>query len=346
VKERHRARAGAAATDGASQVARTRILVVEDDPAGRRTIAVALACQGHEVETAENGRVALARAMDFGPEIVISDWAMPEADGLELTRALRASQVGQRIHVILLTGAAQEDRLIEAYEKGVDECLRLPVDPRVLAARVRGAERLIQMRQQVEELLHDRERQLAQLGVLTRKLQVAARTDPLTDLGNRRFAMERLEAEHHRLQRSGGTFSIVLIDIDRFKSVNDGYGHEVGDLVLKEVAGLLRRIARKSDSVCRLGGEEFLVICPGANLAQAAAAAERLRAACEAHVVRSGSFDGGVTLSLGVAQMADPSTSVDALLRQADGRVYAAKGQGRNRVVDRDPVPEGLRAAG
>jgi diguanylate cyclase (GGDEF)-like protein len=124
----------------------------------------------------------------------------------------------------------------------------------------------------------------------------------------------------------------MMIDIDGFKKVNDRYGHEVGDVVLKNVADVLRANARQGEDVARLGGEEFLVLCPNTTVAQASVGAERLRAAVEAHVVRAPGFAGGVTVSLGVAERTEDMRTIDALLRAADDAVYAAKSAGRNQV--------------
>jgi diguanylate cyclase (GGDEF)-like protein len=174
--------------------------------------------------------------------------------------------------------------------------------------------------------------QVRELGLLNRRLRSAALTDPLTGLPNRRSICDRLAEEWKSSSVSNAPLTAMMVDIDAFKRVNDLHGHEVGDLVLKAVAEVLRSNARQGEDVARLGGEEFLVLCPNTGAAQAAIGAERLREAVEAHVVRSGGFQGHVTVSLGVAERTADTQHIDELLRAADDAVYAAKSAGRNQV--------------
>ena len=146
--------------------------------------------------------------------------------------------------------------------------------------------------------------------------------------------------------REGLPLSAILIDIDEFKQVNDRYGHDTGDAVLREVARCLRSCIRATELVCRVGGEEFLVICPRASVAKAALIAERMRLANEANVIAHGNFRRAVTISLGVAELDRAEANVDRLLKAADERTYQAKRAGRNRVVAAAPSGEGARAAG
>jgi diguanylate cyclase (GGDEF)-like protein len=235
--------------------------------------------------------------------------------------------------VILLAGREQERRILEAFEKGVDEYLIRPCDPRVLQARVRAALRVVRLDERVQDLLREREAQLGQLTVAKRKLQAAAETDYLTGLKNRRYAMGRLQQELVAARRDARPLAVVMADIDAFKSVNDRHGHDVGDIVLREVARVLHDSVRRTDVVCRLGGEEFLVLCPNTTLDKAVIAAERMRARCAEHVIVEGGLGRAVTLSLGVAQLDDGMADVDALVKCADERVYLAKQGGRDRVV-------------
>ncbi|HUR29531.1 MAG TPA: GGDEF domain-containing protein, partial [Planctomycetota bacterium] len=188
--------------------------------------------------------------------------------------------------------------------------------------------------------------QLAEFAVLNRRLHMASLTDPLTDLPNRRHAIERLQQELAHSERDATPLSVIMIDIDKVKTVNDEHGHDTGDAVLREVARTLRGAIRATELVCRLGGEEFLVICPRATAAKAALIAERMRLASEANVIRHGAFDRPVTLSLGVAELDRGRPSVDLMLKSADERTYQAKQAGRNRVVSSDQGCASVRAAG
>ncbi len=321
-----------------------RILVVDDDPVSLRLIEHHLTRDGHQVTRAMNGRQALILALESAPQMVVSDWNMPEMDGLELAKSLRRSNETRATYVLLLTGREEEDRVVEAFDAGVDEYVVKPFNPKILLARVRAGQRMIELREQVEHERVSRDRQMAEMAVLNRKLEAAAMTDVLTRLPNRRYAMRKLEEELNAALPVGAQLSVIMIDIDHFKQVNDRYGHDMGDLVLRETASVLRNATRKGDYVCRLGGEEFLVICSKATLAQCAMTAERIRAAVEEHVIGFG-FESAVTVSLGAASLACGAQTVDELLKLADRRVYGAKAAGRNRVCSQDPGPGQARSA-
>jgi two-component system cell cycle response regulator len=172
------------------------------------------------------------------------------------------------------------------------------------------------------------------MGLLTRKLRNAAHTDALTELPNRRYALARLEAEWEASSTNRARpLSAILLDIDHFKKVNDTFGHDVGDLVLKEVAMVLRANTRQGEEAARLGGEEFFVVCANTDEEHARIAGERLRAAIERHTISGPGFHGGVTISVGVAQRTLGMANQDALIKASDHAVYAAKAAGRNRVV-------------
>jgi diguanylate cyclase (GGDEF)-like protein len=170
------------------------------------------------------------------------------------------------------------------------------------------------------------------MGLITRKLRAAALTDVLTDLPNRRYALTRLEQEWTNSIRTNKPLSVVMVDIDHFKRINDTYGHDVGDIVLKQTAAVLRARTRRGDVVCRLGGEEFLVINVNSDMESAVQCAERLRTAVEANTITSEGFSERVTVSLGCAVRSGAIADIDDLLKAADEAVYAAKAGGRNTI--------------
>ncbi|MBL8802451.1 MAG: diguanylate cyclase [Planctomycetes bacterium] len=321
-----------------------RILAVDDDPVSLRILEHHLTKDGHTVQRAMNGRQALIMALESSPQMIVTDWNMPEMDGLELAKSLRRSNESRGTYILLLTGREEEDRVVEAFDAGVDEYVVKPFNPKILLARVRAGQRMIELREQVESDRQLRDRQVAEMAVLNRKLEAAAMTDVLTKLPNRRYAMRRLEDELNGALAAGAPLSVIMIDIDHFKQVNDRFGHDMGDLVLRETATVLRNTTRKGDYVCRLGGEEFLVICTKASLPQCAMTAERIRAAVEEHIIGFG-FDRAVTVSLGAAALECGARTVDELLKLADRRVYAAKAAGRNRVCSNDAPPSQARSA-
>ncbi|MBK7875094.1 MAG: HDOD domain-containing protein [Planctomycetes bacterium] len=309
-----------------------RILAVDDDAMSLRLLERQLTKAGHKVLCARDGNEGLQLALETNPQVVIADWMMPGLSGLELCRSLRRIESGRDIFFLLLTGRDEEDRVVEAFDAGVDDFIAKPFNARILMARIKGGQRVIELKEQVETERRTVRSQVAELGVLTRKLRTAALTDVLTELPNRRYAMKKLEQEWDSSIRNNRPLSLIMIDIDHFKKVNDVHGHDIGDVVLKETANVLRTTARQGEEPARLGGEEFLVLCPNTSLVQAKACAERLRAAIEANKIRGGSFDGHVTASLGVAERTADTATPDALIKCADEAVYAAKSGGRNRV--------------
>ncbi len=309
-----------------------RILAVDDEPISLKLLVHHLTRDGHSVMTATNGKEALAAALANNPQMVVTDWMMPDLDGIEVCKALRRSSESVATYILILTGREEEDRVVEAFEAGADEYVCKPFNPRVLLARVRAGQRMIELREQVEHDKQDRARQLAEMAVLNRRLQTAALTDVLTELPNRRYAMKRLEQELVIARTSESALSVIMIDIDKFKSINDEHGHDTGDVVLRETAAVLRRTVRRGDVVCRLGGEEFLVISPGSDLDRAKMLAERIRAAVFESKIDHGTFHRNTSISLGVAVLEGRQQSLDSLLKVADTRVYAAKMGGRNRV--------------
>jgi len=312
---------------------RLRILAVDDDPTSLQILRRTLQHAGHEVLTASNGADALQVALEKSPEAIVAYRMMPRMDGVELCRALRCIQSGQQIYFLLLTGRDQEDQIVAAYDAGVDDYVTKPFNARILLARLRPGQRMSELRRNLDIERQNSENQVRQLGELNRELTEASKTDPLTGLGNRRAAWEHLTEAWQTSTRGSTPLAVMMIDVDRFKLVNDQYGHEVGDLVLTEVAQLLKSQTRGGEEVARLGGEEFLIICPNTTAQQAAIAAERLCRAVASEPVRTPAHEIRTTVSIGVAERTAEMAGLDALLKAADEAVYAAKSAGRNRVM-------------
>jgi len=311
---------------------RLRILAVDDDHLSLRLLQRELVRAGHDVLIARDGGEALAMALEAWPHIVIADWMMPEMDGIELCRALRKIPDGRNIYFLLLTGRDDEERVIEAFDSGVDDYIVKPFNPRILRARLRCGERLFQKREHDERRESDENHNRVVNGRKVRNAERRANTDELTELHNRRWAMERLREYWEESLESGEPLSVLMIDADGFKKVNDVHGHDAGDVVLREIAGTLAAHARVGEEVARWGGEEFLVVCRNATLEQAMVCAERLRLAVASHRIRAGTFDACMTISIGVAQSDASMPTFDTLLKHADEAVYGAKAAGRNRV--------------
>ncbi|MBI1381819.1 MAG: diguanylate cyclase [Planctomycetaceae bacterium] len=322
-----------------------RILAVDDDPFSLKLITRLLRDAGHEVQAARNGREALAATLKFRPQIVVTDWSMPDIDGLDFCRALRRTRFGRRIYVLLLTGHGDEERVLEAFDAGVDDFVMKPFKPRLLLARLRAGVRLVQLQEQAERDRAIHVRNAATQARMNRQLKEAAETDYLTQLPNRRFAMDAYGREWQRAHELQLDLSVLMIDIDDFKRVNDEHGHETGDAVLRATARVLRQSTRRMDVAARMGGEEFLVVCPGVTPEGALGLAERIRTAVESNWIEDGAYRGRVTISIGLASRGRSDTSPEQLLRDADAAVYRAKQLGRNRTVVATDKDSGARSA-
>jgi diguanylate cyclase (GGDEF)-like protein len=309
-----------------------RVLAVDDDDMQLKLVERYLTRLGAHVNVAKDGRQALQVALATTPQIVIADWMMPGMDGVDLCRALRKIRQGREMYFLLLTGREDEEKVVEAFDAGVDDYVVKPFNPKLLLARIKAGMRVVELE---NERARDRAtlvKQAADLSRLNRRLNRLARTDLLTDLRNRRFVMERLTQEWSTCDRTGKSLSVIMVDIDYFKNVNDTYGHDFGDLVLRETARVMREEIRTGDDAVRMGGEEFLIICYGTTAEQAAICAERVRKSVEANIIRGVDFEHGVTVSLGVAERTPEMEAVDDLLKASDVAVYDAKHAGRNRV--------------
>jgi len=311
-----------------------RILAVDDDPVSLRLLVSLLRRDGHEVLTARNGKEALAVYLAEGAQVVITDWMMPEMDGVMLCKQLRRTDEGRKLYILILTGRTDEDRIVEAFEVGVDDYIAKPFKPELLKARIQPARRVIRLQEQNDSQVRQIEKANRRLDVEKRKFKTAAMTDALTELPNRRHAIDRLEKQWANSQRHSQAFSVIMLDIDEFKRVNDTWGHDVGDEVLKSTAQAIQRVLRRGDICARMGGEEFLVICPNTGSADGAMrVAQRVRLAIEANRISRDGYEGRVTVSLGVGLTGEGIDSIDALLKMADEAVYEAKNAGRNCVV-------------
>lgn len=309
-----------------------RVLVIDDDPVILRKLTLHLEKDGQQVLTASNGREGLQVALDARPQLIITDWLMPEMDGLAVCRALRKARFGQLLYIIMLTMQEDEEHLVAAFEAGADDYLVKPYSRRVLEARIRGGERLIRLQNEIEWEKQDNRRYLAELAIMNRRLREAALTDPLTELPNRRYAMEHVVKEWAAAERGGLPLACLMVDVDHFKLFNDCHGHDVGDKVLRETAAVLRGAARANDLACRFGGEEFVVICANTDAEAAHHLAERLRRAVELHGKRISPIGVPLTVSVGVGLRRPGMVSSTELFKEADHALLKAKSKGRNRV--------------
>ena len=310
------------------------ILLVDDDPISLEILGAQLAARGHEVVSAGNGAEALA-ALQEHPRIriIISDWIMPRMDGLELCRAVRTRHNGDSIYFIMLTVYSEKERLVEAFEAGVHDFLSKPVGEGELAARLRSAMRVVRLQDTLEQRAVSAQELSARLSAANQQLQQMAITDELTGLFNRRHAVTKLEEFWKMADRYCQPLCCAVLDLDHLKQLNDRHGHAAGDAVLARVAAIIKRMVRVTDLVCRIGGDEFLIIFPCQTAGAVFPCAERCRAAIQAEVVQVTGESLGVTMSIGLADRSPRMMRPDELLHAADSALYQAKSAGRNNVA-------------
>lgn len=309
------------------------VLAVDDEPVTLRCLEKMLSAEHRSLLLAKDGEEALKLALKHRPQVLITDWRMPGMSGIDLCKILRKTSVTQHIYIIILTINESEDELVQAFDAGADDYIIKPFTAKVLQARISSGERIIRSQRTIS---NDREvirRYATKLASTNRKLQNIAMTDFLTGLPNRRNALQRLKNLIAEVQRYGEPLSCLMIDIDHFKRINDTYGHDCGDSVLKQLTKLFEEKARSYDMVSRWGGEEFLVISARSSAADTCQLAERLRRTVENNKFRiSKGQTTQLTISLGVASWCTEFNNAEELIKSADQALYQAKVNGRNRV--------------
>ena len=309
------------------------ILVVDNDPNSLELLRVIVSSAGHRVHTASNGRDALQMVLEHQPQIMITDWMMPGVDGLQLIRTLRETEIGRYLYVVVVTGLTEREKLADAFEAGADDFLVKPLDQIVFLARLKAGLRIVQVQREIISECDALRRNALQLTIANQRAEEAALTDSLTGLYNRRYAMDRLAREWVASDRNHRPLSILLLDIDHFKTVNDNYGHNIGDIALMRLAEMLGEYSRRPDIACRIGGEEFFILAPETALPGGLRQAERLRSAFEGKTITVEGIDLQLTVSVGVAQKTPGMATPEELLKLADEALYRAKREGRNRVI-------------
>jgi len=308
-----------------------RALIV-DAEVGERGKAVDVArALGLETVEAGDANQGLEKALDVLPNLVVIATATP-AD-LEFIRSMRRIRVGRSIYVLAIAPQAEVDMLLSAFDAGADDVTAAPFSKRLLGARLRSGIRVVGLQRELKQEREELRRFAAELAVTNRRLKEAAVTDFLTGFKNRRYADERLDQAWIASMRDGSPLSCMVVDFDGLKSINDGYGHAVGDAALKVAAEALKAQLRRQEIICRVGGDEFMLICPNTTVDDALICAERLRRAVAARRLSVRSAELELSVSIGVATRDSHVRDAEALIRLADEGAYAAKEQGRNRVV-------------
>ncbi|MEQ8507160.1 MAG: diguanylate cyclase [Rhodospirillales bacterium] len=297
---------------------RQSILIVDDAEENLLILSNLLADEG-DILTAADGEQALELAATQGPDLILLDVKMPGMDGYEACQRLKSDLQTRDIPVMFVTGLSDEGEEEKGLSLGAIDYIVKPFSPSIVLARVRNHLQL----QKANHALKAANEELTRL----------ATTDFLTGVWNRRHFLELGAAEAARVRRNGRSFGVVMLDVDHFKSVNDTYGHDVGDDVLQVLAKACVDRLRTVDVVGRLGGEEFAMILPETDPAGARLTVERLRVDLSEIKIPAGSDTISFTVSIGLTTISDAGDSIEAALKRADEALYEAKGTGRNKTV-------------
>ncbi len=312
-----------------------RVLIVDDDPQVLERLEEMVAAEGYDVSTATSGAAALIALEEFPASIVITDLSMPAMNGMDLCRLIRERPSPGYVYIVLLTVKDDEKDILAGLDAGADDYLSKRTSAALFKARLRSARRILALEHSLTDAL-EKKRQLAM-------------ADALTGVYNRRYFMRHLGREIKRTQRFGGNVSLLLLDVDHFKRINDTYGHAVGDIVLrkltKEIAKCLRR---ETDWCARLGGDEFAVVLEGTKPAEARICAEKVRQAIADASVDTPSGSVRFTVSIGIGGCGENTHknagTIQELVELADANLYASKAGGRNRVTSASMCGHGARA--
>ncbi len=301
-----------------------RVLVADDSPVYRKLVEQALSQDSCAALFANSGHQAIEIFEREHPDLVITDWVMPDLTGIELCQRIRAGSQSSYTYVIILTSNAEKENVVKGLSAGADDYLTKPFDRAELLARVHVGQRLIDLHRQIE--------------AKNRLLEELALTDPLTGLPNRRAIEEWSARQLSGAARHGFPLWVVLMDLDHFKSVNDNYGHDAGDTVLKKFGEVLRANTRLSDISGRIGGEEFLLVLTHADEKSVMVVLDRIRQQLAAERFEWNGSVISVTASFGVAGFSGKKApEFGQLVKQADAALYRAKDHGRNRI-ELEPV--------
>lgn len=308
-----------------------KILIADDEAMSRRLLQKIMERAGYEAIAVENGRLAADElCKPEGPKLALLDWVMPELDGPGVCREVRKRKEHSYVYMVLLTSKEKKEDVVAGLGSGADDYLTKPFDPEELKARVRTGMRILDLE---DRLIEARE-----------EMRYQATHDALTGLWNRGMIMELVERELARARRESKSTTLLLGDLDHFKSVNDNFGHLVGDQVLKETARRLLASVRPYDFVGRYGGEEFLVVLSNCDPSHSCNRAEEIRKTIAQRLVETSSGPLSITMSIGLLISQQwGKRSVEEFLHECDLALYQAKEAGRNCVktaLPKTPLPD------
>ncbi|MBM4146448.1 MAG: diguanylate cyclase [Nitrospira sp.] len=305
-------------------MALTRILFVEDDKLQAKLTKDYLEKNGYEIIHVENGASAIKVAKTQPVDLIILDLVLPDMDGNEVSRWLKIDEDTKAIPIIMLTAKGTTMDKVTGLKAGADDYLAKPYNEIELNARIYASLRTKALQDELKKKNRELEEVLTQLKTLSI-------TDPLTEIFNRRHFWSVLENEFARSVRFKTPIACLMIDADHFKNINDEYGHHAGDIVLKEIAKIIKNCLREVDTAARWGGEEFIVLLHGTDKEHALTAASRILSEISVHTFTG--IQRKITVSIGIASVPGPAIDTpEKLIEVSDSALYAAKANGRNRV--------------
>ncbi len=316
-----------------------KVLIVDDSQANRSILKQVLDGQGFEFKEAESAEVMLDIVSVFKPDIILLDVILEGMNGYEACRRLNANENTSDYPVIFITSKSDLEGIVEGFSAGGTDYITKPFKREEVILRVKKHLHLQKILKDKEvlisellELKANNQSLIEELTATKDQLELVAKSDPLTELPNRRGISERIDVEKFRFERNQRPFSILLGDVDFFKSVNDNYGHDAGDFLLKEIADLMTKTVRKQDMVGRWGGEEFLILFPETSLEGGKVASEKIRKKIEDQQWIFKDQKISATMSFGLSVYEDLEKSVEDCIKQADELLYKAKKSGRNQI--------------
>lgn len=307
-----------------------KVLIADDDLTSRMMLAGLLKNKDCEIIQTEDGPTTmdcLQADRDHLPDLIFMDWNMPGMTGVEIISLLRTTQEEYQPYIIMISANDALEHIIEALDYGADDYITKPVDGHLINAKYSVAKRIIDIQEKLKQS--------------NEMLEKLAYYDELTGVLNRRAGNASFQVELERCIRKNHNICIAMVDIDHFKSINDNYGHQTGDIVLRQTAGIIRKTVRPYDVVCRYGGEEFMLIAQINTASEASQLFERVRASLSEAEIHTEKDRLKVTASFGVyVTVASSELVMTDLVKQADDALYQAKFAGRNQVVVVDNIPD------
>lgn len=307
------------------------ILVVDGDDASRRNLSALIRQSGHEAIEARDGEEALLQAWELRPDMVVIQYRLPDMSGANLVREIRAAGEAYQPYIALVACPADRKQLLKSPDNGIDDLIDKSLKADLFLAHLRAGERIVRLEQENERHKRKLHQYSQELVCFNHRLRELTMTDELTGLPNRRYSIELMQQEWLAASKDKSPLACMVIDLNGLKQINDEQGLERGDVVIKTVAAIVRKYLPQQVTVCRISGDEFLIIHPGASLNAALACGEKLVGLIQSFHIQARSCP--LSLSIGVAERRVGVGGPQELINLAEQAMHHAKHAGRDLVV-------------